>query len=96
MLDQVLSITGALLVLGAYVANLLGRLDRDGARYAALNLLGSGMLSFAARHAAAGVLFIEVAWSVISLVALVAALRKRLRAGAKVAAEVSAAPPEGP
>lgn len=83
MIDQALSIAGALLVLGAYAANLAHRLDRDGPWYAGLNAVGSGMLGYVAwKSSPAGLVLIEVAWSAISLVALVTAIRRRLRARA--------------
>jgi hypothetical protein len=73
--DQVLSTVGALLVLGAYVLNLMGRLDRDGAAYAAMNLVGSGILGYVAlRSAALGLILIEFAWAFVSLLALARAL----------------------
>ncbi|MCA9718915.1 MAG: hypothetical protein H6713_35845 [Myxococcales bacterium] len=80
MLHQLLSVIGALLVLGAYAGNLLHRLDRDGAWYAGLNVVGSGLLSYVAWFsAAAGLVLIEVAWALISLVALIQATRRRPR-----------------
>lgn len=73
--DHVLSTAGALMVLGAYVLNLLGRLDRDGAAYAAMNLVGSGLLGYVAlRSAAIGLILIEFAWAFVSLIALARAL----------------------
>lgn len=72
--DQIISLTGALLVLGAYVGNLLHYLDRDGALYAGLNVVGSGMLSYVAWNSSpAGIILIEVSWTVISFFALVRA-----------------------
>jgi hypothetical protein len=76
-LDQVFSIAGALLVLGAYAANLAHKLDRDGAAYAAMNLVGSAVLGFVAlRSAALGLILVEFAWAAVSLVALVRAILK--------------------
>jgi hypothetical protein len=78
LFDQVLSIAGALLVLGAYAANLAHRLDRDGAAYAGMNLVGSAVLGIVAlRSAALGLILVEFAWSAVSLVALVRALTRR-------------------
>ena len=77
MTDQILSLLGALLVLSAYAGNLLHYLDRDGVWYAVLNVVGSGLLSYVALHSgAAGIILIEVAWTLISLVALVRALQR--------------------
>lgn len=76
MKDQIISLLGALLVLGAFAGNLLHYLDRDGAWYASLNVVGSGLLSYVALHSgAAGIILIEVAWTLISLAALVRAFR---------------------
>lgn len=72
--DQIISLTGALLVLGAYVGNLLHYLDRDGALYAGLNVVGSGILGYVAWYTSPlGIVLIEIAWSVISFIALVRA-----------------------
>ena len=80
--DQAISSVGAVLVLGAYILNLVHRLDRDGAIYAALNLAGSGLLAYTATHSAAvGLVLVEVAWAAVSLLALVRALRAPRRAG---------------
>jgi hypothetical protein len=76
-LDQVLSVAGALLVLGAYVGNLVHKLDRDGIAYAALNLAGSCALAWSAFGTAAlGLVIIEVAWALVSAGALAQALRQ--------------------
>jgi hypothetical protein len=77
--EEILALAGALLVLGAYVANLFHRLDSDRAPYAALNAVGSGLLSYVAlvRSSPLGISLIEVAWTFISLVALGRALRRR-------------------
>ncbi|CAL1241539.1 CBU_0592 family membrane protein [Candidatus Methylocalor cossyra] len=76
---QVLSLAGASLVLAAYVANLFRRLDSERAPYAALNALGSALLSYTALVEASpwGIVLIEVAWTAISLVALGRALSQR-------------------
>lgn len=76
MLEQVLSLSGAAMVLGAYSANLYGRLPNKGVAYAALNTLGSGLLSWVALQGTAlGLIAIEVVWTAISAVALLRALR---------------------
>ena len=73
-LDQLLSTAGALLVLGAYAANLTHRLDRDGATYAALNFVGSAGLAYVALHSGAfGLILVEASWALVSLGALVRA-----------------------
>jgi len=76
--EQLFSVLGAILVLSAYAANLAHKLNRDGALYAGMNLVGSATLGVVAlRSAAIGVIAIEFAWAAISLVALVRALAKR-------------------
>lgn len=75
---QILSVAGALLVLGAYIANLFRWLDSDRAPYAALNALGSGVLSYVALESSPlGIILIEVAWTFISLLALGRAMLRR-------------------
>lgn len=77
ILDQALSLTGAALVLGAYVLNLTHRLDRDSAVYAAINLVGSSLLGFTAlAGGAVGLIIIEFAWALVSLLALLRALTR--------------------
>jgi hypothetical protein len=77
-LDHYISVGGALMVLGAYVANLFHWLDSDRAPYAALNAFGSGLLSYTALESSPfGIILIEVAWTAISLIALVRALLGR-------------------
>ena len=74
MEDQIISLLGALLVLGAFTSNLLHYLDRDSAWYAGINVVGSALLSYVAlRSSAAGIILIEVSWTIISLFALVRA-----------------------
>lgn len=81
--DQLLSTAGALMVLGAYIANLVHKLDRDGAAYAALNALGSGLLAYTAlKSAAIGLIAVEAAWAVVSLFAVVRAIVRRPQANA--------------
>jgi hypothetical protein len=75
LVEQILSVAGALMVLGAYAANLAHRLDRDGVAYAGMNFVGSATLGFVAlRSAALGLILIEFAWAVVSLFALARAL----------------------
>jgi hypothetical protein len=48
MLLQVISVFGALAILGAYAANLLGWLGPANLSYSVANLIGSGLLTFIA------------------------------------------------
>jgi hypothetical protein len=78
LVDQILSTIGALLVLGAYMLNLAHRLDRDGAAYAAMNFVGAALLGYAALQSGAlGLILIEFAWALVSLVALARAMFRR-------------------
>lgn len=78
LLDQILSTIGAVLVLGAYTANLTHRLDRDGPLYAGCNLVGAGLLAWAAvQSGALGLILVEVAWALVSAVALARAVGRR-------------------
>ncbi|MBT9445855.1 MAG: hypothetical protein IV086_09175 [Hyphomonadaceae bacterium] len=64
--------TGVALLLGAFALNLAGRLQRDGAAYAGLNVLGSGLA--AAASALIGYwpfIVLESAWCAVSCGALI-------------------------
>ena len=68
MLIQVLSMFGAVLMLGAYVALQLKRLTADSLAYQVLNFVGATLLTIAAVTVRqAGLIVIEGAWAVISL-----------------------------
>ena len=71
MIGQGISLVGAAMILFAYAAQQNGRLDRDGAPYLALNLVGSLILTvFAVRARQAGLIALEGAWAVVSLLPL--------------------------
>jgi hypothetical protein len=68
MLIQVLSMFGAVLMLGAYVLLQLKRLTADSLLYQLLNFVGATLLTIAAVTVRqAGLIAIEGAWAVISL-----------------------------
>lgn len=74
MLQQVISITAAIMILLAYAANHLKWFERDNIAYIVLNLVGSAILAvIAARSPQAGIglVVVEGSWSIISLVALI-------------------------
>ena len=78
MIGQGISLAGAGMILFAYVAHLNGRLARDGVPYLALNLAGSLILTyFAAQARQAGLVALEGAWAVVSLVPLARRLAGR-------------------
>jgi hypothetical protein len=71
MLGQAISLAAAAMILFAYGAHQLGRMDRDGFAYLLLNLAGSVALTvFAARARQAGLTFMEGAWALISAASL--------------------------
>jgi hypothetical protein len=78
MLMQVISILGALLVLGAYAANQLDRLGQHSYAYLLMNFLGAGALTVSAiTTRQAGLILMEGAWAVVSAAGLVKVIRQR-------------------
>lgn len=79
---QVLSVSGAFLVLAAYAASQYGGMRSDGVSYGLLNLLGSMFLASSAfAPFNAGVLIVELSWALLSLgITLRAFQRRRLTA----------------
>lgn len=71
MIVQIISIAGAITILSAYGLHHLGRLDRNSKIYSLMNLIGSGILTWAAiRAQQLGLILVEGAWAAISLAAL--------------------------
>lgn len=81
MLGQLVSLTGAGMVLVAYAGNQMGRLEQRGLTYLLLNLAGGGILTFFALRARdPGLILMEGSWVAISVAGLLAsAVRKRKR-----------------
>lgn len=78
MLMQVTSVLGALLMLTAYGAHQMERLDRDTYAYQLMNLIGGASLTIAAMATRqAGLILVEAAWTLISIVGLVKLMRAR-------------------
>lgn len=68
LLDQLVSLIGAALILGAYFALQRGWLPREGRAYNALNFAGSALLTYAAvRSWNIGFIILEGAWALLSL-----------------------------
>ena len=68
LLDQLVSIVGAALILGAYVALQRDWLPRESRAYNALNFVGSAFLTYAAvRNWNLGFVILEGAWALLSL-----------------------------
>ncbi len=68
---QAMSVVGAILVLGAFVGNQVGRLSRRSKSYNLANVVGSGLLAYiAVVERQLGFILLEVVWGLVSLYAL--------------------------
>ena len=68
MLYQVVQVLGSLLILGAFVAALFGRLDQSGYRYLVPNAVGSVVLTATAIvNLEWGFILLEGVWALVSL-----------------------------
>jgi len=79
VLAKVLSLCGAGVVLVAYAANQMGKMDSRRLPYLLLNLVGGGILTyFAVKAGDPGLMLMEGSWVAISLGGILwAALRQR-------------------
>jgi hypothetical protein len=78
MLMQVISVAGAVLILTAFAAHQMERLNRDTYAYQLMNLFGGAALTIAAMATRqAGLILVEGAWTVISVFGLVKLMRGR-------------------
>ena len=76
VLLQVISVLGALAILGAYAANLLGWLGPANLSYSVANLIGSGILTFiAVVDQQLGFIILEGVWALVSLGGMIQVLR---------------------
>lgn len=77
MLLQILSLLGAGLILGAYVANLRGWTGPQRVSYGLANLVGALILAWVAVvDRRAGFILLEGVWALVSVPPLLRALRK--------------------
>jgi hypothetical protein len=77
-MDQVIQITGALLILAAFGGAQLGRMSTNSRVYLVLNLLGSGILTgVALNNSDWGFFLLEVVWALVSLWGLVRVWTRR-------------------
>lgn len=75
-MDQVIQITGALLILAAFGGAQLGKMATDSRFYLVLNLLGSAILAGVALNESDwGFLLLEAVWALVSLWSLIRVLR---------------------
>ena len=76
MFHQLISLAGAAMILGAYIANQRGWLSPADRLYNLLNVVGSGLLAWIAIvDRRAGFIVLEVAWALASLPGLLKASR---------------------
>ena len=78
-----IQIAGALLILAAFIAAQLGRVDPRSPAYLVLNLAGSSVLTYDALHGQEwGFFILELVWAVVSAWSLFAVMRRRMPAAA--------------
>lgn len=76
MIEQAISLVGAVMILAAYAAAQLGWMRTGERLHSALNAVGAFLVAvIAARAKQVGVVVLEGTWSAISLLALLRALR---------------------
>lgn len=76
--DQLISLCGALMILGSYAAAQLRWLRTGDIPHSVLNAVGGALVAaIAYRQVQPAVVLLEATWSAISIAALVRALRQR-------------------
>jgi hypothetical protein len=77
MLNQAISLAGALMILIAYAGSQSGRMDRRTISYNVLNFVGSALLGWVAIvDRRAGFILLETAWALLSIQPMIAAMRR--------------------
>ena len=80
---QVISVLGALAILGAYAANLFGWVTPSNLSYSVANFLGSAVLTvIAVIDQQIGFILLEGTWALVSLWSIVSVLRRSAAPGA--------------
>jgi hypothetical protein len=83
MLVQAISVIGALLILGAFAANLLQWVNTSNLWYSLINFVGSVILTVVAViDQQLGFILLEVVWALVSLWGITVTLRGRGSSGA--------------
>lgn len=78
-LTQILSLVGAAMVLGAFLASSYGRMTQTSLAYGLLNCVGTGLLAWSALNPLnLGVVVLESVWCVASLGLCIRAVRGKL------------------
>ncbi len=80
---QIISVLGALAILGAYVANQFRLIGPSNMSYSALNFIGSTVLTvIAVIEVQWGFILLEAVWALVSLWGIITLLRGRTPRGA--------------
>ncbi|RKR90845.1 hypothetical protein BDK92_5229 [Micromonospora pisi] len=75
---DLIEVLGALLILAAFAGSQLRRMDPHSVRYLLLNTVGAGILAvLAATERSWGFLLLEGTWTIVSVISLAQALRRR-------------------
>ena len=79
---QIVSVVGALAILGAYVANQFGLVGPQNVSYSVLNFVGSAVLTvIAVIEVQWGFILLEAVWALVSLWGIITLLRGRTPGG---------------
>jgi len=77
MFLQIVSVVGAIMVLGAYLAHQTGKMGREDRLYSLLNFVGAALLAWVATiDQRWGFIALEVIWALISLPPLIRPRRR--------------------
>lgn len=81
MIEQLIEVTGAVMILAAYALAQFRGLDRHGAPYLLLNLAGGAILAvLAGIHQQWGFFLLQAVWTVVALWGVLGLLRRGLAA----------------